>query len=95
MLETRLCLNMIVKNEASIIERCLESVAPHISCWVILDTGSDDKTTQLIEKFFRERRLPGRCYHEDFIDFGASRNRALKLCRQSDFEFDYVLKPAM
>jgi hypothetical protein len=32
---TTLCLCMIVKDEAAIIERCLRSVRPFISTWVI------------------------------------------------------------
>ena len=37
---TSLCLNMIVKNEAHVIRRCLDSVRPFVSHWVIVDTGS-------------------------------------------------------
>jgi hypothetical protein len=33
------CLNMIVKNEADVIRRCLDSVRPIIDRWVIVDTG--------------------------------------------------------
>ena len=42
--KTRICLNMIVKNEAHVIRRCLDSVRPHITHWVIVDTGSTDRT---------------------------------------------------
>jgi hypothetical protein len=38
---SQLGLNMIVRNEAEIIERCLSSVAPYIAYWVVLDTGSE------------------------------------------------------
>ena len=34
-----LCLSMIVKNEASVIGRCLPSLRPIIDYWVIVDTG--------------------------------------------------------
>jgi len=49
---TRICLNMIVKNEALIIERALVSLLPVISCYVILDTGSTDDTVARITRFF-------------------------------------------
>ena len=37
-----ICLNMIVRNEAHIVTEVLDAVAPYISTWVIVDTGSDD-----------------------------------------------------
>jgi cellulose synthase/poly-beta-1,6-N-acetylglucosamine synthase-like glycosyltransferase len=44
------CLNMIVKNESQVIEKCLASVKPLIDYWVIVDTGSTDKTQQIVKK---------------------------------------------
>ena len=46
-------LNMIVKNEAHVIERCLASVKPWIDRWVIVDTGSTDGTQQVIRHFMQ------------------------------------------
>jgi len=43
-----ICLNMIVRNEAHIVEQALDAVAPYISSWVIVDTGSNDGTQDLI-----------------------------------------------
>jgi hypothetical protein len=82
---------MIVRNEAEIIERCLASVAPYIAYWVILDTGSDDDTPALIERFFRDTDIPGELHHGEFVDFSTSRNQALELCRRSKGDFDYIL----
>ena len=48
---------MIVRNEAPIIERCLESVMKFIDHWVIVDTGSTDGTQQLIQQVLRN--VPG------------------------------------
>ncbi|MGW8788902.1 glycosyltransferase, partial [Heyndrickxia sporothermodurans] len=42
-----ICLSMIVKNEASVIRRCLDSVRPLIDTWVIIDTGSTDGTQDI------------------------------------------------
>jgi hypothetical protein len=43
-----ICLNMIVRNEAHIIAETLDSVARYITSWVIVDTGSNDGTQNLI-----------------------------------------------
>jgi glycosyltransferase involved in cell wall biosynthesis len=54
---TSLCLNMIVKNEAHVIRRCLDSVRRFISHWVIVDTGSSDGTQAVIRQHFAD--VPG------------------------------------
>ena len=48
-----ICLNMIVKNEAKIITRLLESVVDIIDYWVICDTGSTDNTCEMILNYFK------------------------------------------
>ena len=47
-----LCLNMIVKNEAHVIENVLECVSKYIDYYIISDTGSVDETKQVIKKYF-------------------------------------------
>jgi hypothetical protein len=37
-----ICLNMIVKDEASVIERCLASVKPFVTLRVAVDTGATE-----------------------------------------------------
>lgn len=37
--ETRICLNMIAKNEAKDIMDCLEPITPELSGWTLCDTG--------------------------------------------------------
>ena len=51
----KICLNMIVKNEEPVIERCLATVKPHIDYWVIVDTGSSDNTIKKIKEFTSSR----------------------------------------
>lgn len=85
----RLCLNMIVRNESAILERCLLSVLPHIDCYVICDTGSSDDTVAIVERVFSQ--LPGEVHHTVFENFGQARNEALHRARSSPLEFDYIL----
>jgi len=39
-----ICLNLIVKDEASVIERGLASVKPFVTRWVAVDTGAPEGT---------------------------------------------------
>lgn len=83
----RVCLNMIVKNEAHVIERCLRSVRPFIDSWVIVDTGSTDGTQAIIRRFF-EDDLPGELHERPWHNFGHNRTEALQLARsQGDYLF--------
>ena len=87
----KLCLNMIVKNEMANIERCLTSIAPYISCWVIGDTGSTDGTQDFIRSFFAQRNIPGELHEFPFENFSQARNKALECARASALKFDYIL----
>lgn len=77
---TKLCLNMIVKNESKIIERLMLSVLHLIDSYCICDTGSTDNTIELIETFFEKNNIPGRIVKEPFQDFGYNRTFALNAC---------------
>jgi len=76
----RICLNMIVKDEAPVIERCLRSVKPWIDHWVIVDTGSSDGTQAMIRKFMAD--LPGVLHERPWRDFAHNRNQAMALARE-------------
>src|SRR3954469_25950254 len=81
-----LCLNMIVKNEAHVIRRCLDSVLPHIGHWVIVDTGSTDGTQQVVREHMRS--VSGELHERPWRDFGSNRSEAIALTRGAA---DYVL----
>lgn len=81
-----ICLNMIVRDEAAVIERCLASVRPFIDSWLIVDTGSLDDTPQRIEKALAG--IPGEVVHRPWRDFGHNRTEALELARD---KADYLL----
>lgn len=71
---------MIVKNESHVIERCLASVRPFITSWVIVDTGSTDGTQDIIRKV--QGDLPGALHERPWRDFASNRNEAIELSRE-------------
>jgi glycosyltransferase involved in cell wall biosynthesis len=89
---TSICLNMIVRNEAEVIAETLASVARFVSDYVIVDTGSDDATTDVIRSFFASRRIDGRIIHRPWRDFGHNRTEALHLARElSPSQYVFVI----
>lgn len=81
----KVCLNMIVKNESEVIERCLASVKPLIDYWVIFDTGSTDGTQKIIKKFMKD--VPGELHESKWVDFAHNRNEALRAAKDKG---DYI-----
>jgi glycosyltransferase involved in cell wall biosynthesis len=82
----RICLNMIVRDESAVIERCLASVRPHVDRWVIVDTGSVDDTRERIGRAMQG--VPGELHERPWRDFGHNRTEALELARAGA---DYLL----
>jgi glycosyltransferase involved in cell wall biosynthesis len=74
-----ICLNMIVKNEAHVIRRCLDAVRPFIDSYLIVDTGSTDGTQDLIRAHLAD--LSGEVVERPWKDFGHNRSEALALAR--------------
>ena len=74
-----ICLSMIVKNEAGVIRRCLESVKTVIDSWVICDTGSTDETSRIIRETLAG--IPGELHEIPWTNFGDTRTRAMALTK--------------
>jgi glycosyltransferase involved in cell wall biosynthesis len=81
---------MIVKNEAHVIERCLDSVRPLVDYVLIEDTGSTDGTQQRIADWLGRTGLPGAVIEEPWRDFAYNRSHALAALRAVD-SVDYAL----
>jgi glycosyltransferase involved in cell wall biosynthesis len=77
---------MIVKNESDVIQRCLASVKSLIDHWVIVDTGSDDGTQEIIKDYLKD--IPGELYERPWVDFAHNRNEAASLAHGKG---DYLL----
>lgn len=76
----KICLNMIVKNEEAVIERCLRSVLPFIDCWCIVDTGSTDATKDIVNRVLKEK--PGKLYEQEWVNFGVNRTLGVGLAQK-------------
>jgi len=81
-----MCLCMIVKDEAGVIERCLGSVRGIIDYWVICDTGSTDGTQDLVRRSLEG--IPGELHERPWVDFGHNRTELMELARS---KADYLL----
>lgn len=85
-MQRTICLNMIVKDEQDVIERCLLSVKKLLDYWVIVDTGSSDLTKSLILSALKD--IPGELHDRSWVNFQENRNQALELARGKS---DYIL----
>ena len=83
---TSICLCMIVRNESAVIERCLSSARDLIAHWVICDTGSTDRTPELIRQVLGD--LPGELHESPWVDFGHNRSALMARARG---KADYLL----
>lgn len=69
---------MIVKDEEAVIGRALLSALPFISTYVIVDTGSTDRTKEIIRTIMAG--IPGILEDRPWVSFGRNRTEALALC---------------
>ena len=85
-----ICLNMIVKNEAHVLESTFTNILKYIKLdyYVICDTGSTDDTISIIKTFFGKRNIPGEVFNHVWKDFGHNRTLALECAYQKT---DYLL----
>jgi tetratricopeptide (TPR) repeat protein len=76
---TPVTLCMIVRDEADVIGRCLESVRPLIESWVICDTGSTDATIEVVHEALAE--IPGELHRRPWRDFGYNRTELMEFAQ--------------
>ena len=73
------CLTMIVRDAADFIAETLASVLPYVDHWVIVDTGSVDRTAEVVTEFFAQAGVPGTLMHRPWVGFSHNRTEALTL----------------
>lgn len=87
----KICLFLIVKNEANTITRCLNAAKDLVDCVCITDTGSTDKTIQIIKEWGKQNNMPCEVYESEFKDFGYSRTMSYYNACKSFPDVDYYL----
>lgn len=80
---TTICLSMIVKNEAHVIKRALDSAAPYVNSICVVDTGSTDGTQRILKNLAKTW-----LYERPWVNFAHNRQEALELARPLA---DYIL----
>lgn len=71
-----ICLNLICKDEEAVIARCIDSCLPLINCWCIVDTGSTDRTKEIIRA--KLGHLPGELLEEPWENFAVNKTSAIR-----------------
>ena len=86
----RVCLVSIVKNEEHVIQRMLNSLSKYVDEFVIVDTGSTDKTKELCRDFFKKKKIKGSVFERPWKNFGHNKTEALEIARRHS-SCDYLL----
>ncbi|QKC85269.1 glycosyltransferase family 25 protein [Mesorhizobium sp. NZP2077] len=81
---------MIVKNEAKVILQCLASALPLVDYVLVVDTGSEDGTQDLIRGFLADHNVQGAVIDEPWRDFAYNRTFALERLREVE-TVDYAM----
>jgi hypothetical protein len=75
---------MMARDEEKVLPRALGSAAGLVDSWMLLDTGSSDRTPEIAAEIFQD--IPGRVVQTEWEGFGAGRTRALAEARdQADW----------
>jgi len=83
-----LCFGTMCKNEEDCILDTLNSVYKFIDYWVVCDTGSTDKTCELVTEFFKEKNIPGKLYQDEWKGFHINKTLLFERCYDTA---DYLL----
>ncbi len=81
--DVRIILLTMVKNEERIIERLIRSTLGFCDAICVCDTGSTDKTRDIVERLKTELQVPVALYQDEWKNFG--HNRSLSFTNGQDF----------
>jgi len=70
----KIILNLMIKNESKIIERCIQNSIDYVDAVNILDTGSTDHTVEVCKAYLTASGKPFRISVHPFKTFGNNRS---------------------
>ena len=82
---------MMVKNEEKRIHVSLNSVTEFVDCLIIYDTGSTDKTVEIITNHCEKHKLNLYMIQGEFVNFAVSRNVSLDYADTKNIDFILLL----
>lgn len=83
---THICLAMIVRDDATVIDKLLDGALTHITHWVIVDAGSTDGSIEIARA--KLAHLPGAVYERSWQNLATNREQLLGLAQGVG---DYIL----
>ena len=83
-----MCFATMCKNEEHCIKDTLESVYRYIDYWVVCDTGSTDRTKEIVREFFAEKGIPGELVEHEWVGFDHNKSLMMEAAYGKS---DYVI----
>lgn len=91
-LHNKIILNLMIKNESKIIERCLNRTLNYVDAISILDTGSTDNTVEICKNYLEKSGKPFKISVEEFKNFGYNRTisfqKTQELCKELEWNLN-------
>lgn len=87
----KVALTMILYNEEKVLLRCLNSVLPLIDYYIIVDTGSTDKTKIIAKDFFEEKDIPGEIHDAPNFNMSENLNFAFGKLKENKIDFAFYI----
>jgi glycosyltransferase involved in cell wall biosynthesis len=82
---------MIVKDEEHIIHECLDTMKQYVDRFDITDTGSTDRTKEIIREWGEKNNIPGTVYDHPWEGFGKSRTASLRNAEKGGADYSWVI----
>jgi glycosyltransferase involved in cell wall biosynthesis len=78
----KLVLTQIMKDEAHVITRMLNSIKPIVDIVCLIDTGSTDNTIEVVKKWGQQNNIETYVFERPFDNFENSRNYSIQMARE-------------
>lgn len=78
----RLVLTQIMKNEAHVITRMLNSIRPIVDIICLVDTGSTDNSIEVVKNWGEQNKIETHVFERAFDNFENSRNYSIQMARE-------------